>query len=56
MARRTKEGQKVHDQKVAETADRLKRAGYTVKADLPGRGKPPKMAGHIPDIYAKKEP
>lgn len=54
MARRTKEGQKVHDQKVAETAGRLRRAGYTVMADLPGRAKPPTLGGYIPDIYATK--
>lgn len=54
MARRTKEGQKVHDQKVAGTASRLTRAGYTVRADLPGRAKPPTLGGYIPDIYATK--
>lgn len=32
----------------------MKRAGYTVKADLPGRKKPPKMQGHIPDVFAAK--
>lgn len=54
MARRTKEGQKVHDEKVAETAGRLRRAGYTVRADLPGRAKPPTLGGYIPDIYATR--
>lgn len=43
-----------HDQKVREIAGRLKRAGYEVKADLPGYAKPPKMRGHVPDIYATK--
>ena len=54
MAHRTKEGQKIHDRKVTETAGRLRQAGYKVKADLPGHPKPPKMRGHIPDIYATK--
>ena len=54
MAHRTKQGQKVHDQKVAEVSRRLDRADYKVRADLPGHQKPPKMRGHVPDIYATK--
>ena len=54
MAHRTKEGQKVHDQKVAEVAGRLERGGYNVRADLPGHPKPPPMGGRVPDIIATK--
>jgi Holliday junction resolvase len=54
MAHRTKKGQEVHDQKVAEVANRLERAGYTVRADLPGHSQPPVLGGHRPDVVAQK--
>lgn len=54
MAHRTKEGQKVHDQKVAELTRGLKNRGYKVQADLPGHPKPPVMRGYIPDVVAVK--
>ena len=54
MAHRTKQGQEIHDSKVAETARRLERQGFDVQADLPGHARPPMMGGHIPDIVARK--
>ncbi len=54
MAHRTKQGQKVHDQKVAGVARRLEREGYRVRADLPGHPKPPTMGGRVPDVHAAK--
>lgn len=54
MARRPKEGQEVHDRKVAEVASQLRSRGYRVRADLPGHQRPPTIRGHIPDILAEK--
>jgi len=52
---RTKEGQKLHDSFVAAVAGMLVKRGFNrVFADLPGRTKPPKLNGYIPDIYAVK--
>ncbi len=54
MAHRTKEGQEVHDAKVAEVARRLERSGYRVLADLPGHPQPPILNGYRPDVVAQK--
>ena len=56
MARRAKKGQEAHDAKVAETAKRLSRQGYSVKADLPGSEyqRPKAINGRVPDIVARK--
>lgn len=54
MAHRTKQGQEVHDRKVAEVARRLERAGYQVQADLPGHERPPIIGRHLPDVIAQK--
>ena len=52
--KRGKSGQFKHDNRVAKELTNLKEQGFRVWADLPGRSKPPKVGGVIPDIYAKK--
>jgi len=54
MALRTKRGQKVHDQKVAQWVNRLKGPGKKVLADLPGYDKPVPVFGRIPDVMVKQ--
>ena len=54
MAKRGKIGQARHDREVQKRLDHYNKEGYRVKADLPGRAKPPKIGGRIPDIVAKK--
>ena len=54
MLKRGKIGQAKHDKKVQQRLDHYKDKGYSVKADLPGRAKPQKIGGRIPDIIAKK--
>lgn len=52
---RTKERQELHDSFVAVVADILVKRGFNIVfADLPGKTKPPKLNGHIPDVYAIK--
>lgn len=45
-----------HDKKVKAEADKLRRQGYSVKADIPGYEKPDSIGknGYVPDIVAKK--
>ncbi|MDP2736475.1 MAG: hypothetical protein Q8O59_01665 [bacterium] len=52
--KRTKTGQAKHDKKVLQRLNLYKEKHFSVKADLPGRAKPPKIGGRIPDIIAKK--
>jgi len=54
MVKRGKIGQAKHDKKVELELEKLKSEGFRVWADLPGRAKPPKVGGVIPDIYARK--
>ena len=54
MAHRTKEGQEIHDKKVAEIAINLEKKGYYVQADLPGHPKPTRIGNYIPDVIAQK--
>lgn len=54
MAHRGKIGQAKHDNRVQQRLDSLKEQGFRVKADLPGRARPPKVGGVIPDILAKR--
>ena len=54
MAQRGKVGQAKHDRKVTQRLDYYKDKGFRTWADLPGRAKPPKVGGRIPDIYARK--
>jgi len=54
MSERGKIGQARHDAKVQQRLDLYKGKGFKVKADLPGRAKPPKIGGRIPDIVAQK--
>ena len=56
MAHRTKKGQEIHDNKVAEIAKGLDKLGYLVEADLPGHHQPPSLGGTRPDIRARKGP
>jgi hypothetical protein len=45
-----------HDACVRAVADELKRANWTVKADLEGYDKPSEIAkGYLPDIQAEKK-
>ncbi len=55
MAKRGKVGQAKHDKKVQQRLDYYKEKEFRVWADLPGRAKPPKVGGVIPDIYARKK-
>lgn len=55
MPHRIKTSQERHDEKVRAVALRLRRAGYFVRADLPGHPRPPSFGGHVPDIYAHKK-
>ena len=43
--KRTKTGQKKHDESVLRSADWYKKHGFTIKADLPGCDKPKKIEG-----------
>jgi len=54
MAQRGKMGQVKHDAKVQKELERFINQGFRTWADLPGRAKPPKVGGRIPDIYARK--
>jgi len=54
MNKRTKTGQKKHDESVLRSAGWYKKHGFTTKADLPGWNKPKKIGGFIPDLFAKK--
>jgi len=52
MNKRTKAGQKKHDDSVLRSAEWYKKNGFITKADLPGWKKPKKIGGFIPDIIA----
>ncbi|PIZ44545.1 hypothetical protein COY31_02410 [Candidatus Wolfebacteria bacterium CG_4_10_14_0_2_um_filter_39_18] len=54
MPKRTKIGQKKHDNTVLKSAEWYENQGFKVKADLPGWEKPKKIGGFIPDLIAKK--
>ncbi len=54
MNKRTKTGQKKHDESVLRSAEWYKKHGFITKADLPGWNKPKKIGGFIPDLIAKK--
>lgn len=54
MSKRGKVGQAKHDNKVQQRLDYYKNKDFWVRADLPGRSKPPKVSERIPDIYARK--
>jgi len=51
---RTKQGQAAHDREVARIVAKYERQGFDVKADLPGRPKPPSIGGYVPDVVARK--
>lgn len=55
MARlkRTKRGQKAHDEKLRQRVKVDKKPGITVLADLPDMKRPPKLRGYIPDKVVK---
>ncbi len=49
-------GQESHDACVRVVAEELKRANWTVKADLEGYQKPPTISnGYVPDVQAEKK-
>ena len=52
--KRTKAGQKRHDEAVRRSVAQYKKLGYVVQADIPGEKQPHKIGKHIPDIIAKK--
>jgi len=54
MPKKTKTGQKKHDEAVLRSVKWYEGQGYKVKADLPDYDKPKKIAGYIPDWIAKK--
>ena len=56
MARRSRKEQSAHDRAVRAEAERLKRIGYKVRADLLGYEKPKPIGKHRrrPDIEATK--
>ena len=51
---RSKRSQSKHDATVRNTANRLKKQGYDVKADVSGFKQPDTIGGFRPDIAAKK--
>jgi len=54
MAKRTKNQQTIHDNKVSQIARNLKQKGWNVKADLPGYEQPSQISNFLPDIEATK--
>lgn len=54
MKKRTKRGQKKHDEAILNSMKYYKRRGFQVEADLPGMKKPSTINGRIPDLVAKK--
>lgn len=56
MAKRTKSSTTIHDGKVRQIAERLKKQDWDVKADLPGCSKPKPIGkdSKIPDVEARK--
>lgn len=53
-AKRSRSEQSKHDRAVKREAQRYKRKGWEVQADLSGHTKPPEIGGRRPDINAKK--
>lgn len=58
MAKRNPIWQTKHDQEVKKIAEKYKREGFKVKADLPGYKRPQAIGkyGKIPDVQAEKGP
>jgi hypothetical protein len=54
MIKRTKKGQKKHDESVFRSATWYKNKGFKTSADLPGWEKPKSIGGFVPDLIAKK--
>lgn len=52
MRKRTKIGQKIHDDKVLDRKKVWEKRGAKVKVDLPGEKRPPKIGGITPDLTA----
>jgi hypothetical protein len=51
---RSKNSQSKHNVEVRKIANKLKKQGYEVQADLPGLPKPKTIGGFRPDVVAKK--
>lgn len=54
MQKRTKAGQKRHDEAVLRSVKWYENEGFNVDADLPKYEKPKEIGGYIPDWLAKK--
>jgi len=56
MAKRTRQKQYLHDKAVRKEAERYKKMGFKVRADLPGYLKPKPIGKYkrVPDIEATK--
>ena len=54
MKKRTKIGQKRHDDGVLRSVKWYEGQGFDISADLPDYNKPKKINGYIPDWIAKK--
>lgn len=54
MTKRTKIGQKKHDEALLKSVKYYEDQGFKVMADLPGGEKPKEIKGFIPDLIAKK--
>ncbi|MBA7588087.1 hypothetical protein ES708_30135 [subsurface metagenome] len=55
MKKRTKTGQKRHDEAVLRSVKWYEGRGHKVNADLPDYDKPKKIGGYVPDLIAKKD-
>ena len=51
---RSKKSKSKPDTEVRDIANRMKKQGYEVKADISGFGKPDTIGGYRPDVVAKK--
>ncbi len=51
---RSKRAQDAHDKKVRQEANKLKRQGFDVSADVEGFSKPKTLGGYRPDVIATK--
>lgn len=53
-SKRTKIGQREHDQAVRQWVRKKEAQGYDVEADLPNRKRPKSIKGNVPDAVATK--
>jgi len=55
LMKRAPERQSDHDKCVETVANKWKKEGYIVEADLPNWSKPSEISGYIPDIMARRD-